>query len=212
MEEYDTKVPALDMYTIRNTVGDFFEKRIADVFGFINTKAAKGNRRLLDLSTKDSTCAFECKAGLSSRGAVIIEKQIHTKFQPLPWIKLFYVFAYHKVSKIQQKYETKEALLEALDENTHSYHIMPDEVVSAYFNTRTPRSINTMNSSVRDRYVPMPASKSRKIFDRDPRLWSLMGLDPEDYRICNPHKKVFITTQSWELLESILEHFDPAKV
>ncbi len=209
--EWDT-TEELNMYTIRNTVGEFFEKKIAKVFGLYTTNAAKAGKRVLDLSTKDNCCAFECKAGFKSSGGIILEKQINPVQRPLPWINMFYVFGYHTLRRIQKNYGTEEELLTALDSNITSYHIIPEMIVSAYFKSKVPRNITARNGSVRDRYVPMPESNARKIFYEDQRIWAQMKLSPDKFHTISPHEKVFVTAQSPEMLETLLKHFDSKNV
>jgi hypothetical protein len=212
MDEYVTEEVPLDLYTIRNTVGEFFERKVAYIFDYIRTNAAIAGKRVLDLSKRDGTCAFESKAGFFSRGGVILEKQIHTSQKPLPGVNMFYVFGYHKIGSIQKNYKTEEALLNALDLNVHSYYIIPNELVSAYFDSKEPREIKEVGGSIRDRFVSLPASKAKKIFCKDPVIWKQMKLSPDKYHISNPHEKVFVIAESHEVLENLLEHFETEKV
>ena len=202
MDKHTTKY--IDMYTIRNTVGDFFESKIAYIFGYYNTKYAKAGRRMLDLSTRDNSCAFECKAGRSLAGGVILEKQIHPPQQQLPWINMFYVFGYHNLKIMKDKYKTKKELLIALDSNINSYYIMPNVVVSAYFNSRTPRPINEKAGTIRDMNVQMPESRARKIFSKDQGIWEQMNLSPDNFYRAQSQEKVFVMAQSPELLETLI--------
>jgi hypothetical protein len=196
----------LDLYIVRNTIGDYFERKIADIFGYINSKSAKAGRRVLDLSTKDGFCAFECKG--SRAGGVILGKQIHPVQGSLHWVKMFYVFAYHPLKCIRKNQETEKDLLKALDSSVKSYHILPNEIVSPYYLNNKPRQIQNRN----EWQVPLSASKARKIYNKDPRVWARMGLSPDEFYMSSPHEKIFVTAQSPELLGTLLEHFDPRKI
>ncbi len=197
-------------YDVRRVIGDFFEDKSRAVFGLERINDARqdadGSGILPDLMTIEGNIFFESKSSYFKNGGVIREGQL-ARFSQNE--NMFYIFWYHKLwNELARKYTTPKKLIAALADNIHSCHILPIEVVSAYYYTASARVIIRRDRQFVDNFVQITYEAAKQIFDGK-EIWTKMRLDPDNFETKQPHESIFVIADTSDILERILERFNP---
>jgi len=188
------------MYNTQKAVGDFFENRVIQLFDL-----QRSGGELPDLTSRKRKFFMEVKASAYTNGGVINQGQIQRFNQEIN-IRRFYAFAYHSIGKnMGRSYATREALEADLD--LRSLYIFPFSIVFSYFNASDKR-----RTPFHDTFVLMREKTAEKIFLEDAETWKKLELKTEDYKMIQPHKRVFIITRQGNLEQELLNSFRPGAI
>ena len=184
------------MKDVRMIVGDFFEKKVANLFN-LSFPSEKNPDAVPDLISRDSSFYVEVKASSYTNGGVINERQL-LKFNRGLNIRRFYAFVYHSIQRnMRNNYLTGKDLKSALD--LRSLFLFPFSIIKAYFDN-SPKRKNPRH----DTFVQLRESKAKAIFEGDRATWAHLRLCYNDYKLVKPHKKIHILTRNEFLEQKIL--------
>lgn len=187
------------MKDARGIVGDFFEKKIMNIFDLIRTDVnALGH--VPDLMSKDGSFFVEVKASAYDNGGVINKTQLF-RFDKEINIRRFYAFPYHSINKhMQIYYPTEKELRNALD--LRSLYLFPFSIVKAYFE-KSKKRIHPKH----DDFVQLDEKSSKRIFQEDLQLWRFLDLDKDKYVLTELHERIKLTTREGYLEQQIKNSF-----
>ncbi len=162
------------MYSPQLVVGDFFEEKVAQLFG-LERQDSPAEGKKPDLIAKDNSFVVEVKASAYNNGGVVKGNQL-SRFSEDESMRRFYAFAYHSITEgMLEQYPSKEDLRNAL--NLRSLYIFPFSIVRAFYRSRNPRQYR-----VTDDFVQMREGLAHLIFTGEVGIWRTMGLDEEEYK------------------------------
>lgn len=187
-------VKHIKMYNPQLVVGNFFEEKIARMFGLARQDSfAEGKKP--DLKAEDCSFVVEVKASAYNNGGVIKGNQL-LRFSEDESSKRFYAFAYHSITEsMTEKYPSEDELREVLD--LRSLYIIPFSIVKAFYEAKNPRKYGTKND-----FVQIRENMAHSIFTGKPQIWKTLNLPDGDYKRWFS-ENIYVITRKGALEEKI---------
>ena len=185
-------------YNPQRVVGNFFEPIVMNIFQL----AKSDSEDKPDLVSPDGSFYMEVKASSFKNGGVVKANQLWRYDQKIN-ARRFYAFPFHLATDIQDNYHTARALRQAL--SLRSLYIMPFSVVRAYFQVTNKKQY----PYGADSFVLMRESLANKIFTGEREVWDKLGLDKREYKMTQPHGRVYLITRNGNLENELLASFHP---
>ncbi len=200
---------------VRKTIGDFYEQKSCEVFGFrmfLHQETDESNNGISpDIQSLDRKISAEVKASYFKNGGIIRKKQLDRFSQKE---NMFYFLWFHEVyRKIKTRYPTEKKLATALKKSTRSCHVLPVSVVNEVYNTGDIQEIySNKRKKVIDTFVKVSELAVCYLYYADEEDWAKLGLDPDDFSRAHPQDKVFVTAEDPETLDTLLSGFNRTKM
>jgi len=199
-------------YSVPKAVGEFFEIKLAKIFGLIRIDGPD-KEKIPDLATRTLDFHIESKGSQKSNGGVIKKPQLlhFEKEYNCP-----YAFSYHPLLQIAKNFPKKKDLFKELNKklNYLGTFIFPLEIIKAFYPLKREDIMNYPEYPGRpsDNYVQMIESEARDIFEGVPSIWKQLKLKYNKYKKSQPHEKIHILYEKQHTLDSLLENFNPRYV